>query len=88
MGCSIRKNSHDGYFQSRLNPEIKFNIFNTHYDHRGVEARRKSSQLIVDKMKNYNDYPSFLCGDFNTEPNDEPYHILTKSWVQRWENIN
>lgn len=66
-------------FQSRLNPEIKFNIFNTHYDHRGVEARRKSSQLIVDKMKNYNDYPSFLCGDFNTEPNDEPYHILTKA---------
>ena len=64
-------------FESRLNPQIKFNIFNTHYDHRGIIARRKSSQLIVDKMKNYNDYPSFLCGDFNTEPNDEPYHILT-----------
>ena len=66
-------------FQSKINPLIKFNVFNTHYDHRGHEARRKSSQLIVDKMKNYNAYPSFLCGDFNTEPRDEPYHILTNA---------
>ncbi|CAI5759548.1 unnamed protein product [Candida verbasci] len=66
-------------FQSKVNPLIKFNIFNTHYDHRGKLARRQSSKLIVDKMKNYNDYPSFLCGDFNTEPKDEPYHILTNA---------
>lgn len=64
-------------FQSKLNPLIKFNVFNTHYDHRGHIARRRSSQLIVDKMKNYNAYSSFLCGDFNTEPRDEPYGILT-----------
>ncbi|KAG5418832.1 hypothetical protein I9W82_003550 [Candida metapsilosis] len=64
-------------FQSKVNPLIKFNVFNTHYDHRGHIARRRSSQLIVDKMKNYNAYPSFLCGDFNTEPRDEPYGILT-----------
>ncbi|KAI5962837.1 hypothetical protein CANMA_003612 [Candida margitis] len=64
-------------FQSKLNPLVKFNVFNTHYDHRGHIARRRSSQLIVDKMKNYNSYPSFLCGDFNTEPRDEPYGILT-----------
>ncbi|CAK9441199.1 uncharacterized protein LODBEIA_P50680 [Lodderomyces beijingensis] len=65
--------------QSRVNPLIKFNVFNTHYDHRGKVARRKSSQLIVDKMKHYNSYPSFLCGDFNTEPSDEPYRILTEA---------
>ncbi|KAI5962104.1 uncharacterized protein KGF55_003180 [Candida pseudojiufengensis] len=64
-------------FQSKLNPLIKFNVFNTHYDHRGIAARRESSKLIVDKMENYNNYPSFLCGDFNTEPKDEPYAILT-----------
>ncbi|ODV65114.1 hypothetical protein HYPBUDRAFT_158675 [Hyphopichia burtonii NRRL Y-1933] len=62
--------------QSRVNPLIKINFFNTHYDHKGIEARRKSSLLIIDRMTNYNDYPSFLCGDFNTQPTDEPYHIL------------
>lgn len=65
--------------QSRINPMIKLNFFNTHFDHKGVEARRKSSKLIAKKMENYNSYPSFLCGDFNTEPSDEPYHILTTS---------
>lgn len=63
--------------QSRKSSGVRINFFNTHYDHKGVVARKKSSQLIVDKMKNYNSYPSFLCGDFNTEPTDEPYQILT-----------
>lgn len=62
--------------QSKVNPFIKLNFFNTHFDHKGKKARRESSRLIVDRMKNYNDYPSFLCGDFNTKPTDEPYHIL------------
>lgn len=62
--------------QSRLNPLIKINVFNTHFDHRGKLARRMSSKLIIDKMENYNDYPSFLCGDFNTQPKDEPYKLL------------
>lgn len=64
--------------QSRVNPRIKLNFFNTHFDHIGKEARRQSSLLIIDRMKNHNDYPSFLCGDFNTQPTDEPYHILKK----------
>lgn len=64
--------------QSRVNPLIKLNFFNTHFDHIGKEARRQSSLLIINKMKNYNDYPSFLCGDFNTQPTDEPYQILKK----------
>lgn len=62
--------------QSKLNPLIKLNFFNTHFDHRGIIARRKSSLLIIDRMENYNNYPSFLCGDFNTQPIDEPYQIL------------
>lgn len=65
--------------QSRMNPLIKINVFNTHFDHRGKRARRMSSRLIIDKMENYNDYPSFLCGDFNTQPKDEPYGILKKA---------
>jgi endonuclease/exonuclease/phosphatase family metal-dependent hydrolase len=66
-------------FQSKANPLIKFNVFNTHYDHRGVVARRESSLFIADKLKNYNGYPSFLAGDLNTEPTDEPHSILESS---------
>ncbi|KAK6199421.1 Endonuclease/exonuclease/phosphatase [Scheffersomyces amazonensis] len=63
--------------QSKINPLVKINVFNTHFDHKGRLARKKSAQLIVDKMENYNDYPSFLCGDFNTEPSDQPYKVLS-----------
>ncbi|KAG2731185.1 hypothetical protein G9P44_005601 [Scheffersomyces stipitis] len=63
--------------ESRINPLIKVNVFNTHFDHRGVLARKKSAELIVDKMENFNDNPSFLCGDFNTQPKDQPYHVLS-----------
>lgn len=62
--------------RSKLNPLITLNFFNTHFDHRGKAARRHLAQLIANKMENYNNYPSFLCGDFNTQPTDEPYQIL------------
>lgn len=62
--------------RSKASPEIVLNFFNTHFDHRGVKARRRSAMLIAEKMENYNKYPSFLCGDFNTQPTDEPYQIL------------
>ncbi|ODV79004.1 DNase I-like protein [Suhomyces tanzawaensis NRRL Y-17324] len=65
--------------QLTLNPLVKLNFFNTHFDHRGVVARQKSAELIVDKMKNHNGYPSFLGGDFNTEPSDLPYGVLRSS---------
>lgn len=65
--------------QSKINPMVKLNFFNTHFDHIGEKARKHSSELIINKMRNYNSYPSFLCGDFNTEPTAEPYKILTEA---------
>lgn len=62
--------------ESKANPFVRLNFFNTHFDHKGKKARRESARLIVDRMENYNGYPSFLCGDFNTKPEDEPYQIL------------
>lgn len=62
--------------QSKANPRVKLNFLNTHFDHIGHEARRESSKLIISKMEGYNEHPSFLCGDFNTQPQDEPYQIL------------
>lgn len=48
-----------------------FWVFNTHLDHVGNEARVKGVQLIISKMKEINskNYPAFLMGDFNSEPN-------------------
>lgn len=50
-------------------------VMNTHFDHVGVEARRELARLIAAKMEQGSE-PVFLCGDFNTEPTDEPYHVL------------
>ncbi len=51
----------------------KFWTFNTHFDHVGKEARKKSTVLIVEKIKehNQNNRAVLLMGDFNMEPNHE-----------------
>lgn len=56
----------------------KVKVLNTHYDHIGVVARRELSKLIMSKM-DAGPEPAFLCGDFNTEPKDEPYQLLQSS---------
>lgn len=62
--------------------ELKHNgqrikVLNTHFDHKGVTARRELAKLIMSKMEAGSETP-FLCGDFNTQPTDEPYKLLTK----------
>lgn len=54
-----------------LKTKKSFWVFNTHLDHVGNEARVKGVQLILSKMKEINakNYPAFLMGDFNSEPN-------------------
>ena len=42
-------------------------IFNTHFDHKGAEARKESAKLLIDRI-NYltgEDAPVFVTGDFN-----------------------
>lgn len=56
----------------------KVKVLNTHFDHIGVTARRELAKLIISKMEQGPE-PSFLCGDFNTEPNEEPYKLLLSS---------
>jgi len=47
-----------------------FWVFNVHLDHVGNEARIKGVQLVLSKIKEFNtkNYPVFLMGDFNSEP--------------------
>lgn len=47
-----------------------FWVFNLHLDHVGNEARVKGVELVLSKIKEFNtkNYPVFLMGDFNSEP--------------------
>lgn len=57
--------------------ERRFIVFNTHYDHRGEEARRNSSKLILQKVDELrNGDPVIVMGDLNAVENQEPYLIL------------
>lgn len=67
-----------GLFQE-ITTGQKFWVFNTHFDHIGLLARKNSAKLILKKIKTLNkqDYPVVLTGDFNSQPDSEPYKIIT-----------
>ncbi len=54
-----------------------FYFFNTHFDHRGPIARKKSAALILKKIQRIaGENAVILTGDFNTPPGSEPYTVL------------
>jgi len=62
-----------GLFKDRITKE-EFLVFNTHFDHIGVVAREKSSELILKRINkiNHQSLPVILMGDFNSIPNSLP----------------
>lgn len=54
-------------------------IFNTHYDHIGVQAREMSSKLIVSKIEELNksEFPIIFMGDLNSVPESNAIQTLT-----------
>ena len=58
----------------------KFWVFNTHFDHKGVQARSESAKLIIKKITelNWDDTPVFLTGDFNLLPDSDPIKYLSE----------
>ena len=58
----------------------KFYVFNTHFDHRGEKARRKSAQLILKQIKTLNEenYPAILMGDLNLTPDTKAIKSISK----------
>jgi len=66
----------------------KFMVFNTHFDHMGVEARTESAKLILRKIKALNPtgFPVILTGDFNLTPEQEPISVI-KSELQDSRSI-
>ena len=60
---------------------LKFWVFNTHFDHIGVESRLQSVQLIlktIDK-ENTDNFPVVFMGDLNVSPESE---LITKLKTQ------
>ena len=54
-------------------------FLNTHFDHRGEQARQESARLIRRWVSDHaTNHPVLVTGDFNSHPTSEPYHILTK----------
>ncbi|NQU54624.1 MAG: endonuclease/exonuclease/phosphatase family protein [Bacteroidetes bacterium] len=67
-----------GKFQSKVTGK-QFVMFNTHFDHRGDEARKNSAFLIRDKIKEISGnqgLPIILTGDFNLAPESEPIALI------------
>ncbi|MCD8541016.1 MAG: endonuclease/exonuclease/phosphatase family protein [Leadbetterella sp.] len=56
----------------------EFFVFNSHFDHQGVEARRNSGILLVSKMKEIaGKLPVVSMGDFNSTPETEQIRHLS-----------
>ena len=62
-----------------LENQEEFWVFNTHFDHVGEEARKKSSRMILEKMVSINEegLPAILMGDLNLEPQTEEVKFLS-----------
>jgi len=57
-----------------------FYFFNLHMDHIGVEARRESAKLVLQKIKEIaGNTPTILTGDFNVDQNNESYTLINTS---------
>ncbi|QJW91224.1 endonuclease/exonuclease/phosphatase family protein [Spirosoma taeanense] len=55
-----------------LNTRKDFFFFSVHFDHQGVEARRQSGKLMVEKIKEIaKSQPVILVGDLNSTPETE-----------------
>jgi endonuclease/exonuclease/phosphatase family metal-dependent hydrolase len=68
-----------GKFEDKTTGFVFF-AFNLHFDHVGVNARKYSSELVVQKIKDIApEQAVFLTGDFNVDQNSEGYQILTTS---------
>ena len=67
-----------GKFKDKQTGKIFF-LLNTHFDHRGQKARRKSAELMLTQAEKINPekLPMVITGDFNMTETSEPYRIMT-----------
>ena len=76
------------HVRDRSNGE-QLHFFNTHFDHRGAEARRQSAALIRSRIEQLGAGAiAVLTGDFNAEPGSAPHRVfvdppalLVDAWI-------
>ena len=57
-------------------------VFNTHFDHRGVEARLKSIELMAEKINEIaGNSPVIVTGDFNIRKGSGDYDFMVDSFA-------
>lgn len=57
-----------------------FYVLNTHFDHRGEQARAESAALIRKQVQDrFADHPVIFMGDLNTTPDSPPYSTLIQT---------
>jgi endonuclease/exonuclease/phosphatase family metal-dependent hydrolase len=68
-----------GFFKDK-GSGARFFVFNTHFDHVGVQAREESAKLILQKIKELNpgNHPTVLMGDFNLESNSKGIQLIVQ----------
>ncbi len=59
-----------------------FYFFNLHLDHKGKEAKKQGSLLVLEQIKKIaKDEPMILTGDFNSEETSDCYKIFANSGI-------
>lgn len=69
-----------GHFQSKVTGK-QFLVYNTHFDHVGVEARKNAANIIRQKvmeMTKGKNLPVIFMGDLNLTPDSEPVVMLKR----------
>ena len=62
--------------------DMDFYIFNSHFDHRGLEAKEYSSVVLLDKVMTLaGGLPVILTGDFNMDEKTPGYAKLIESGI-------
>ncbi|MFC6997377.1 endonuclease/exonuclease/phosphatase family protein [Rufibacter roseus] len=68
-----------GHFKNKTTGK-SFLVYNIHFDHRGIEARKESSKQLLALIKaKAVKTPVVLMGDFNFDQNHENYALLNQS---------
>lgn len=55
----------------QINTNKEFVVFNIHLDHVSDEARINGIKVVLDKINELGDVPSYLMGDLNAKPNSK-----------------
>ncbi len=52
---------------------------NTHLDHTNDKAREKQVKIMIQLLKQFEDLPVFITGDFNCAAGTSPYNVITNA---------